>query len=114
MPGRFRSEMLAVVTNKLSMAKSNVDNPTRKIGIGISGFLFGLLISVVLLSLIGDWLIGWGLELIGAGLFAWFLVKKARVASVHHEQAELSGTPVDSSTVHSMADAPNRLARSRQ
>lgn len=62
--------------------RTDADLVTRKIGIGIFGFVFGLFISVVLLSLIGDWLIGRGLELIGAGLFAWFFMNKTRAASI--------------------------------
>ena len=74
------------------MEKTEGDLVTRRIGIGIFGFVFGLFISVVLLSLIGDWLIGRGLELIGAGLFAWFLINNSRTASIQPKQTEQGKT----------------------
>jgi len=61
---------------------ADADLVPRIIGIGIFGFVLGLFISVILLSLVGDWLIGRGLELIGAGLFAWFFINKSGAASM--------------------------------
>jgi len=77
-----------IVTHQLPVEKSNVDTLTRRIGIGIFGLMFGLFISVVLLSLIGDWLIGRGLELIGAGLFAWFFINKSGASYIQPKQTE--------------------------
>jgi len=78
---------------------ADADFVTRKIGIGIFGFVFGLFISVVLLSLIGDWLIGRGLELIGASIFAWIFINKSTAASIQLNQPEQGELPGESSSV---------------
>jgi len=87
---------------------ANADLVTRKIGIGIFGFVLGLFVSVVLLSLIGDGLIGRGLELIGAGLFAWFFINKSRATYIQPKQTEQGGMLGESSTVQSAAGASKR------